>query len=323
LRALEGRDSGKIVIGPTTVKQALMQWCDLTSPPRKGVLSVLAHYATDEQEKKRLLQLSDDKPQPYTYFIKDSQRTILEVLNEFPSAKVPFDHFLEVIPRLPPRYYSISSSLKEHPGQIHITAIVVSYQTPTRRTHLGVCTNWLAKQIPADGCFPTIPIFIHSSNFHLPSDPTTPIVMIGPGTGLAPFRGFLYERKHSHLQGHKGENILFFGCRSRSVDFLYEEELLRATSDGYLTHLLLAFSRDQSMKVYVQHKMLEFAEGLYNAIHNKGHLYVCGDARAMAKEVHKALVSVLTEVGKKTEEEAEKFLSNMQQNGQYLTDIWF
>jgi len=314
----------KPFIGPCTVQQALLQWCDLTNPPRKSVLKVFSEYAKDPKEKEELLLLSSEtNPQPYGKFIKDDFRSVLEVLSYFPSIAIPFDYFLEVIPRLVPRYYSISSALSEHPGRVHITSIVVSFETPTGRKHLGVCSNWLARQLPDNEKYPSVPVFIQKSDFHLPKDPTVPILMIGPGTGIAPFRGFIQERKRIHKQGSPTVNVLFFGCRSRYIDFIYEEELKKTESEGVL-RLFVAFSRDQSKKVYVQHKMQEKSALLWDIIHaQKGYCYICGDARAMAKDVHQRLVNVMMEYGKLSTEDAEKYISDLKSSGRYLTDVWF
>lgn len=322
---IEAKGTVKAVVGPCTVRKALSQYSDLSGSPRKGFLRVLATYASDPQEKKKLLELSDDKsPQPYQSFIKDDQRTVLCVLNDFPSVDIPFDHFLEAAPKMSPRMYSISSSLREHPGRVHITAVVVNYVTPTKRTHKGVTTTWLARAIPKDDESILVPVFIEKSSFRLPKDPLTPVLMVGPGTGLAPFRGFIQERKHQHSKGQVGESVLFFGCRG-DVDYIYADELKEATSTGYLSKLFVAFSRmDQQKKVYVQHKMHDYSDGIYNLLHEqKGYLYICGDARAMAKDVHSSIIQILTKHGNKTEEQAEQFLTELKQSGRYLTDTWF
>jgi len=320
-----GKELSNKVVGPTTVRQALLQWCDLTNPPRKGVLQVLAEYATDEKEKKRLLLLSDDeKPQPYAKWIKDDMRCILEVLEQFRSVKIPFDHFLEIVPRLAPRHYSISSSLKEHPGRVHVTSVVIDFITPAERKHKGVCSNWLARQVPTNGYKPPVALFVQKANFHLPKNISTPVIMIGPGTGLAPFRGFIQERKKLAIsEGKPCVNILFFGCRSSKIDYIYREELEQAQKDGFL-QLFLAFSRDQPEKIYVQHKLHHFKDGIWSILNNQnGLLYICGDARQMAKDVHQALISIIVEKGNKTSEQAEQYLTELVEQKRYLTDVWF
>jgi len=311
----------------------------LSSPPRKGVLAVLAHYAKDENEKKHLLELSDEtKQQPYNEWIRDAHRSIIDILLHFKSVEIPFDHFLEIIPRLAPRYYSISSSSKAFPGYVHITCVVVNFENGAKRFHRGVCSNWLAQQIPAQSNadnnnssspseeqFPIVPVFVHKSQFHLPSSVSTPILMVGPGTGLAPFRGFIQERQILRKQqqtGSHGDNVLFFGCRSSEIDFIYKEELEVAQNEQHIK-LITAFSRDQTHKVYVQHKMREHSAQVWKVLEEGAYFYVCGDARQMAKDVHEALEHIIVTEGKKTKEEAAQFIEKLQKSGKYLSDTWF
>jgi len=318
-------NSKKLFLGPCTVRQALTQWCDITNPPRKNVIRVLARYASDPEERQRLLALSDENnPQPYTSFIKDEHRTIFCVLNEFKSIQIPFEHFLEIIPRLAPRYYSISSSLRETPGRVHITAVVVNFVTPTKREHHGVCTNWFLRQLPKNDKPILVPVFVEKANFRLPKDGNTPIIMVGPGTGLAPFRGFIQERKHLIKEGQKSDALLFFGCRSRKIDFIYQEELLQAKEEGALSELAVAYSREGPEKVYVQHKMKEHMDLIWSIVNDKnGYFYVCGDARLMAKDVRQTLKETIMKFGGKTDDEAEQYIVDMQKSGRYLTDVWF
>jgi len=315
------------VLGPCTVRKALAQYTDLSGSPRKSFLKCLAYYATNEDEKKKLLELSDEKNNTsYQTYIKDDMRTVLCVLRDFPSVNIPFDHFIEAAPKLGPRMYSISSSIKETPGRVHITAVVVTYETPTGRLHKGVCTTWLSKALPtSEDKAIFVPVFVEKANFKLPKDPANPIIMVGPGTGLAPFRGFIQERKHlASAATALGDAILFFGCRSTSVDYIYSDELEQAEKSGNISKLVVAFSRESEKKVYVQHKMQENTEAIYALLcENKGYLYICGDARVMAKDVHQTVINVVVQHGGKSEEQAEQFLTEMKQSGRYLTDVWF
>lgn len=154
---------------------------------------------------------------------------------------------------------------------------MVQYKTDNNRIHKGVCTTWLQKQVPKEGSSLFVPIFVEKAIFRLPKDPKIPVVMVGPGTGLAPFRGFIQDRELTFKQGNKTENLLFFGCRNRNIDFIYREELEQAVAEGYLT-LSVAFSRESpEKKVYVQHKMLEMGEKVWDILENqKGTFYVCG-----------------------------------------------
>jgi len=160
---------------------------------------------------------------------------------------------------------------------VHVTAVLVEYKTPTGRTNMGVATTYLRNKQPQSGEKVKVPIFIRKSQFRLPTKPETPIIMVGPGTGLAPFRGFIQERQHLRDEGKSvGESILYFGCRKRSEDYIYEAELEEWVKKGTL-NLRAAFSRDQSKKVYVQHLLEQDADLIWNVIgESKGHFYICG-----------------------------------------------
>ena len=189
-------------------------------------------------------------------------RHLTHVLEDLPSCKPAIDHVLELLPRLQPRFYSIASSSKVHPTSIHICGVVVEYQTPTNRTNLGVATSWLRTKVPTGGDAdpPRIPVYVRRNQFRLPSRPQTPVIMIGPGTGLAPFVGFIQERAWQKEQGKPvGPTVLYFGCRNKGQDFIYKEELEKWEQDGVLT-LHTAFSRDQPEKVYVTHRLREHGE---------------------------------------------------------------
>jgi len=251
------------IVGPCTLKAALYQYYDITSHVRKAVLKVLAQYTRDEEEKKRLLNLASEEPELqelYEKYIVHDCRVITEIFDDFKSIQVNLDHFLEVLPKMQPRYYSISSSPNETPGRVSLTAVLVEYSTPTKRIAKGVATSWLNthRADSQKGITQKIPAYIRKSAFKLPPSNTTPIIMVGPGTGLAPFRGFIQERSYRSKKGETlGDAVLFFGCRHPDKDYLYREELEEYSSKGIITHLSLAFSRETDEKVYVQHKMME------------------------------------------------------------------
>lgn len=266
---------------PCTYRTALRHYVDITMNPRTHVLKELSEYATDEAEKERLKQMASITPEGkalYQKWINQENRNIVDVLEDSPSCHPTIDHLMELLPRLQPRYYSISSSPKVCNNRIHITAVLVDYETPTGRNHKGVATSWLATKKPDNGTvLPKVPIFVRKSQFRLPNRTQTPVIMIGPGTGLAPFRGFIQERDLAKEDGKEvGETILYFGCRKRAEDFIYAEELENYVKKGSL-EMRVAFSRDQKEKQYVTHLLEQDKDKLWNVIgENNGHVYICG-----------------------------------------------
>mmetsp|Transcript_3458 Transcript_3458/g.10727 ORF Transcript_3458/g.10727 Transcript_3458/m.10727 type:complete len:703 (-) Transcript_3458:36-2144(-) len=312
--------SSKTHIGPCSVFRALTSYCDLATPPRRAVLGSLARLASNPDEAERLRRLGDgtDKQGTADYhkWVTGPSRTLVEILEEMSSVVIAVDHFIELAPRLAPRYYSISSSLREHPNSVHATCVRVVYETETGRHHNGVCSTWFGKHEVGF----RVPLYIRHSDFKMPSDPSVPILMIGPGTGLAPFRGFLQERRHQPKQ-KRGDAILFFGCRHPDQDFIYREELDEHLADGSLTQLVTAFSREHQHKVYVQHQMKLWADPIYKIL-QEGHVYICGDGRSMSKAVHRQLVEILIEKGGYTDESAEAYLSEMENKARFQLDVW-
>lgn len=312
---------------PTTYRAALTYYVDITSTPRTHVLKEIADYATNEEQKellKKMSSSSDEGKALYSEWIIKSCRSIVHVLEDLDSVKPPVDHLLELLPRLQARYYSISSSPKLYPDSIHITAVIIEYETKTNRTNKGVATSWLHQKQPTDSDNPTIPVFVRRSQFRLPNKPQVPIIMIGPGTGLAPFRGFIQERQWS-IQENKpvGDTILYFGCRKKTEDFLYEEELNNFVESKAITKLYLAFSRDQQNKVYVTHLLKQNMKETWDIIGEKnGHIYICGDARSMAKEVKEIILETIQTQGNKSKQEAEDYLKRMESQRRYSADVW-
>ena len=245
-------------------------------------------------------------------------RDVLDLLEEFTAAKFTPDELVKVLRKLQPRLYSIASSQKAVGEEVHLTVAVVRYQ-PERsgHLHLGVCSTFLAERAEGNG---KVPVFVHTAkHFRVPENPDTATVMVGPGTGIAPFRAFLQERKAA---GAKGKNWLFFGEQKSASDFFYKGEFASWQADGVLTKFITAFSRDQAQKIYVQHRMLENAAELFDWLENGAIFYVCGDASRMAKDVDTALHQIVEKAGSKTTEQAKEYVDALKKEKRYRKDVY-
>ncbi|XP_026495068.1 NADPH--cytochrome P450 reductase isoform X1 [Vanessa tameamea] len=312
---------------PTSYRTALSHYIEITALPRTHILRELVEYCTDEEDKKRLLLMATNSQEGkalYQSFVVDACRNIVHILEDVKSCKPPLDHLCELLPRLQPRYYSISSSPKMYPETVHVTAVVVKYKTPTGRVNKGVTTTWLAENKPEPGKpFPRVPVYIRKSQFRLPLQCQTPILMVGPGTGLAPFRGFLQERAHARASGKPvGDTILYFGCRHRDQDYIYQEELEEYEKNGDVI-LHTAFSRDQAQKVYVTHLLENNLDQIWDVLGKRnGHFYICGDAKNMAVDVRNIVIKAIIEKGGRTEAEALQFIKKLESMKKYSSDVW-
>lgn len=241
---------------------------------------------------------------------------VLAVLEKFPNLRPDPEAFVEALDPLQPRLYSISSSHNATPGKVTLTVDHVRYIVG-ERTRRGVASSWLAERL-APGA--TIKAYVQRAhNFGLPQSPETPIIMVGPGTGVAPFRAFLHERKAADA---KGGAWLFFGHQRRAADFFYEDEMERFLDDGTLSKLSLAWSRDGERKTYVQDKMREDAGELWNWLERGAHFYICGDAKRMASDVEKTLTEIVAKQTGQDEAAAKSFIASMKKNGRYQADVY-
>jgi len=243
-------------------------------------------------------------------------RDIVDLLTDFPTEGLSPEAFLSILRPLQPRYYSISSSPLETPGNVHLTVGVVTYEN-AGRTRKGTCSSYLSDATMKEV---NIPIFIEANpHFRLPEDPTTPIIMLGAGTGIAPFRAFVQHRSHTE---NPGKSWLFFGNRFKDSEFLYEKEWEQHLQTGALTCLDVAFSRDGNAVKHVQDCLQEKAEEVYQWLEEGAHLYLCGDMNGFATDVQQALKQIISEKGRRTAEEAETYLDELQYSGRFQLDVY-
>jgi len=241
---------------------------------------------------------------------------VRQLLGKPPEAGITTPAFLENLRKLQPRLYSIASSVKAHPDEVHLCVGAVRYSTDGVQ-HKGVASTFLSDRLALGD---TTGIYFHTANhFRLPTDLTKPVIMVGPGTGIAPFRAFLEEREAT---GASGKNWLFFGDQKRSTDFLYHDQIIEWVQKGFLTRLDTAFSRDQEEKIYVQTRMTQAASELWQWLEEGAHFYVCGDAKRMAKDVDDALHSIIQTAGGKSADEAAAYVAQMKKEKRYARDVY-
>jgi sulfite reductase (NADPH) flavoprotein alpha-component len=313
IRAIASRGDEPVAAAKTTkpLREALSRDYSITQPTPK-FLKAIAERASAAPMLKELLH--PDRKHDLENYLWGAE--VIDFLLDHPSVKFTPQEFVGLLTKLQPRLYSVASSLKAFPDQVHFIIDVVKYES-RGRVRKGVASTFLAER--ADG----VPVPVYPSlakHFHLPDDPNTPLIMVGPGTGVAPFRAFLQER---HATGAKGDNWLFFGAQRQVCDFAYGDEFGKMKADGLLTKLDCAWSRDQAHKVYVQHKMLENAAEIWSWIDTKGaQFYVCGDARRMAKDVDAALRKIVQEHGGKTPEQASEYVEKLKNDKRYKRDVY-
>ncbi|MCY7347662.1 MAG: cytochrome P450 [Pyrinomonadaceae bacterium] len=308
-----------------SVYRLLRDYVELQEVATRAQIKTLAEYTDCPPHKIQMLALTGDDEQTaarYREEILDTRKSVLDLLEEYPACDLPFEIYLETLPPLRPRYYSISSSPLENPQLTSITVAVV--ESPARSgngTYQGVCTNYLARKVEASQIY----AFVKDTKavFGLPDDATTPLIMVGPGTGIAPFRGFLQERAQLKTQGVEiGEAILFFGCRHPNQDFIYEDEL-REFERQKIVQLLTSFSRVEGQeKCYVQNEIYVRRDEVWKMLEAGAMIYVCGDASRMAPDVRRTFAAIYTEKTGGSVAEAESWLNELTAQNRYRLDVW-
>jgi sulfite reductase (NADPH) flavoprotein alpha-component len=293
-----------------SLREALTRQLDVTAIS----LPVLKRYNEIVKDAKLAAMLDPAKKADLQAYLHG--REIIDVLNDFPAKEITANALVGIMRKLPPRLYSIASSPKAHPGEVHLTVGVVRYDAHGRQRK-GVCSTYLSDRISEGD---KADVFVTANkHFKIPADNDAPMIMVGPGTGIAPFRAFVEERK---AIGAKGKNWLFFGDQHYLTDFLYQTEWQEYLADGVLTKLDLAFSRDQKDKVYVQDRMRENSAELYAWLEKGASFYVCGDASRMATDVDLALHEIIEKEGGKTSEDAAAYVKKLKTDKRYLRDVY-
>ncbi|ARK30542.1 assimilatory sulfite reductase (NADPH) flavoprotein subunit [Halalkalibacter krulwichiae] len=310
LNELKWNEDEKVVINKqgdeVSLRQALINHFEitvLTKPLLENIVNL--------SENKKLKELVESDLKEYL-----KGRDLLDLIRDYGGWGQTAQEFVSVLRKMPPRLYSIASSLTSNPDEVHLTIGAVRYQTHGRDRN-GVCSILCSERLePGD----TLPVFIQSNqNFKLPENNETPIIMVGPGTGIAPFRSFIQEREEL---GAEGKSWLFFGDQHFVTDFLYQTEWQRWLKDGVLTKMDVAFSRDTDKKVYVQHKMLEQSKELFSWLEEGAVVYICGDEKHMAHDVHNTLIEIIKTEGGMSQEKAEEYIATMQQEKRYQRDVY-
>jgi sulfite reductase (NADPH) flavoprotein alpha-component len=294
-----------------SIREGLLKHFVITQPS-KQFLEAVVNKSPGEEDLKSLLQ--PERKQELDKYLWGLE--LIDFLADRPSIHFTPEELVPTLRKLQPRLYSVASSMKFFPEQVHFIIVTVRYESHGRRRK-GVASTYLADRIDGDA---HTPMFVHvAKGFRLPEDHSTPIIMVGPGTGIAPFRAYLQERK---VAGAAGKNWLFFGEQRVKSDFFYEEEFAAFQKEGLLTRFDTAFSRDQVHKVYVQHRMLENSKDLFSWLEDGAHFYVCGDAARMAKDVDVALHQIIEKEGGKTPEAAAEYVEALKKAKRYKRDVY-
>jgi sulfite reductase (NADPH) flavoprotein alpha-component len=313
VRALGAKGDETVPAAKTTkpFREALFRDYSITQPTPK-FLRAIAERASAAPMLKELLH--PNRKHDLDNYLWGAQ--VIDFLLDHPSAKFSPEEFVGLLSKLQPRLYSVASSLRVFPDSVHFIVDVVKYESRGRICK-GVCSSFMAER--ADNV--PVPVYPSSAkHFHMPEDGNIPLIMVGPGTGIAPFRAFLQDRQ---ARGDKGKTWLFFGAQREKCDYAYREDFHQMKQDGVLTRLDCAFSRDQAHKIYVQHRMLENAADIWKWIDGEGaQFFVCGDAKRMAKDVDAALRTIVQQQGGKSAEEANEYVEKLKADKRYKRDVY-
>jgi homodimeric pyruvate:ferredoxin (flavodoxin) oxidoreductase len=316
---------------PMTIEHVFTEIVDVLGRPNKHFYKGLARFATDAKEKEQLSLLVTDSEEGKAAYkaMSDETVTYVDVLKQFPSAHPPLEHLISMIPCIKPRLYSIASSPRFLPDTVELMIVILDWWTPSGKEQRGLSTNFIQRlctddehNAPWKG--KNIPVGLTNGTFNFPEDTTVPLIMTGLGTGLAPFRAFIQEWKWHRAQGREtGNTWLFYGCRHEKKDFCFQDELYDFQKEGVLTELRPAFSRDQKEKIYVQHKMSEVPNELYEDLVQKGgYFYLCGQAGALEIDVENAIKKAVSATGEYTTDDASQYVEDMHHEGRYNLELY-
>ncbi|XP_067662793.1 NADPH-dependent diflavin oxidoreductase 1-like [Haliotis asinina] len=302
-----------------TVGHLVQKYLDIGGIPRRYFFELLSLLSSDELEKEKLQEFSSAEGQEELYtYCNRPRRTTLEVLQDFPqtSRQIPFEYLLDLIPPLQPRAFSIASSQQATPNEIHLLVAVVRYRTKLFKPRRGVCSTWLSSLRADQDIY--VPVWVKRGTIHFPTSLQTPTIMVGPGTGVAPFRSFIHDRAACNAGG----NVLFFGCRSQSADYYCGREWEELSGRGLL-QVLTAFSRDQEHKVYVQHLIRDNAALVWDLLDNhQAWFFIAGNAKRMPDDVKEALQDVVMSAGGRNATEAAEYITQMEAKKHYQVEAW-
>jgi len=299
--------------GPMPLARALTDVYNLSTPTRRLFELMVARGASDLAP---LMDRANAEALKRYLTGWGEAHDVLDVLEDHPGVTVTPAELVDTLRKTLPRLYSVASSIKAHPGQVHLLVVSVRY-TIRDRLREGVCSTWLADRWPT-GATAEMYLQNQQKHFAMPADPATPMIMVGPGTGLAPFRAFIEDRRATGARGH---NWLFFGEQHRATDFFYGRELLDYERDGFL-RLDLAFSRDQEQKIYVQHRMREHGRDIFTWLEEGAEVFVCGDKERMAADVDRELHAIVETAGGRTPDQAREYVDNLKQSKRYKRDVY-